>query len=298
MRNGKDYTVKVVKVTKPEDTSLVDLLRAEHAIGSVIDHAVIRRVFEFRILRQRLRLRGGLLFMEYVDGVPMSHKDFHRPISEILRLFGKVAEGLHAMHKAGFVHADLKPNNILVTPESAVKLIDLGQSSKIHEAKGRIQGTIDYIAPEQVQRGILDQRTDVFGLGAALHRIVTGRPVATEMNQTINVHSQSLVGKRLSQVRPTTDKDVPACVARLINDTCRYNAVDRLPDMPAVMERLNLARTILAKQAHAPGCPDDGYGREVTETSADRLHDPVLEELGLAGDREDSVDLEELGPLN
>ena len=81
MRTGKDYAVKIVKVARPEDTSYVDLLRSEHAIGSTIDHPVIRKVYELRIMRQRLRLRGAILFMEYVDGIPMSFKVFQRCIS-------------------------------------------------------------------------------------------------------------------------------------------------------------------------------------------------------------------------
>jgi serine/threonine-protein kinase len=200
------------------------------------------------------------------------------------------------MHKAGWVHADLKPNNILVTNEGTVKLIDLGQSSKIHEAKARVQGTIDYIAPEQVQRGILDQRTDVFGLGAALHRVVTGRPVATEMNQTISLHSQSLVGKRLSQIRYTATTDLPACVARLIDDCCQYNPAQRLPDMPAFMERLRLARTILSKRPAAAEGPVPA--EDYVDDEGDSPEDMILEELGLSGDVDDSVDLEDLSPLN
>ena len=261
MRTGKDYTVKIIKVRKPEDTSFVDLLRAEHLIGSSIDHPVIRQVYELRIMRHRLRIRGAILFMEYVDGVPMSDKEFCRPLAEVLTLLRKVAEGLHAMHLAGWVHADLKPNNILVTADDQVKLIDLGQSSKIHDAKPRVQGTIDYMAPEQVQRGILDQRTDVFGLGAALHRVVTGKPVATEMNQTVTLHSQSLVGKRISEIRDRQNIKLPTCIRRLVDDCCQTDPDDRIADMPALIERINFAQTILTKQqatrkitAGEPGC--------------------------------------------
>jgi len=175
MRTGKDYTVKIIKIAKPEDASFVELLKAEHAIGTAVDHPVIRKVYELRIMRQRLRVRGAILFMEYVDGIAMSEKDFQRPLVDVVRLFIPVAEGLSAMHQQGFVHADLKPNNILVAEDDQVKLIDLCQSCKIREAKPRIQGTIDYIAPEQVTRGVLDERTDVFGLGAALHRRRNGQ---------------------------------------------------------------------------------------------------------------------------
>ncbi len=249
MRNGKDYTVKIVKVVKPEDAGFVELLRAEYAIGSAIDHPVIRKVYELRMMRHRLRVRGAILFMEFVDGVSMGEKEFQYPLPDVLRFFGMVAGGLFAMHQAGYVHADLKPTNILVTPDEQVKLIDLGQSTRIREAKARVQGTIDYMAPEQVQRGVLDERTDVFGLGGTLHKVVTGKAIPTEMNQFIGMHSQSLVGRRIAEIRESVMHELPTCVARLINDCCQTDPHDRLPDMPAVIRRIELARTILSKRA-------------------------------------------------
>lgn len=253
MRTGKDYAVKIVKIVRPEDSSFVDLLRSELTIGSSVDHPVVRKIYELRLLRHRFRVRGAILFMEYVDGMSMRDSDFRFPLDEVLRFFSAAADGLHAMHRAGFVHADLKPGNILVTPDGAVKLIDLGQSAQINEAKPRVQGTIDYMAPEQVERGILDRRTDVFGLGAALHFVTTGKPVSTEMNQTITPYSESLVGKRLSQVRDSALAQLPACVARLIVDACHTDPAQRIPDMPAFIKRISLARTILAKQLAGNG---------------------------------------------
>lgn len=252
MRTGKDYAVKIVKVSSPEHMGFVELLRSELAIGSAIDHPVVRKVYELRILRQRLRVRGAILFMEYVPGVSMSDRAFKYTLDSILVLFREVAEGLAAMHRAGYVHADLKPNNIMVMPNGHVKLIDLGQSSKIYEAKTRVQGTIDYMAPEQAQRGILDQRTDVFGLGAALYRVLTRHSVATEMNQTVSIHSQSLAGKRVEEVRkPATANELPLALGRFIDDCCRSSPTDRLRDMTAVIERIDLVRTSLARQQSA-----------------------------------------------
>lgn len=295
MRTGKDYAVKIVKVRKPEDMSFVELLKSEHAIGSTIRHPILREIYELRLMRQRLRVRGGILFMEYVDGIAMSDKEFSRPMVHVLGLMRDVAHGLHAMHMAGYVHADLKPNNILVTREDAVKLIDLGQSSVMHEAKPRVQGTIDYMAPEQAQRGVLDQRTDVFGLGAALHRVFTGKPVATEMNQTVNLHSQSLVGKRVSELRDRQNVELPTCISRLIDDCCQAAPDDRVGDMPSVVERINLAIAILSKQQ-----AQDPESRKQTDklraskkvNESDALDDTILQELGLEN-RDDSVDLDE-----
>ncbi|MBI4718092.1 MAG: serine/threonine protein kinase [Planctomycetes bacterium] len=297
MRTGKDYAVKVVKVVKPEDMSFVDLLRAEYAIGSSVDHPVIRKVYELRIMRQRLRVRGAILFMEYVPGVSMSDREFSRSLDELLGLMRQAAEGLHAMHLAGWVHADIKPNNILVTPDNLVKLIDLGQSSRMREAKTRVQGTIDYMAPEQAQRGVLDQRTDVFGVGAALHRVVVGRPVLTEMNQTVSLHSQSLVGKRLEEVRKPMLDVLPTCVARLIDDCCKADPHDRISDMPALVERIELARAILSK--HAAAVPDapPPLGLEDDDSAEDALGDAIFEQLGIPADGDSSVDIEDFGDL-
>lgn len=253
MTTGKDYTVKIVKISKPEDSTYINLMRTEHQIGSLIDHPVVRKVYEFRYIRQRLRVRGAILFMEYVDGIPLSDKEYRKPLDETLRIFSEAAHGLYAMHRAGFVHADLKPGNILVTRDDEVKLIDLGQSCRLGEAKSRVQGTIDFIAPEQVQKGRLDERTDVFGLGAALHRLLTGRPIATAMNQSISVHSQSLLGKRVTDLRQPTMTELPTCVTRLIDDCCQANPQHRLSGMPAVIERIALARTLLARETSSVG---------------------------------------------
>ena len=83
------------------------------------------------------------------------------------------------MHQAGYIHCDIKPNNILINPECGIKIIDLGQSCKIGTVKARIQGTPAYIAPEQVLRKHLSHRTDIFNLGATMYWAMTGKNIPT-----------------------------------------------------------------------------------------------------------------------
>ncbi len=247
MRSGKDYAIKTAKVRSPEDIKVIELMRDEYTVGSRVDHPVVRKVYEFRLIRQRLRTRGALLFMEYVPGISMSDKSFKASLADVLQMFSRVAEGLAAMHRAGFVHADLKPGNIIVTPEADVKLIDLGQSCKLGDVKPRIQGTIDYMAPEQAQRATIDQRTDVFGLGATLHRVLTGKPVPTEMNQTVNPHSHRLLGKRVEEAPQPVLTELPLPVAKLIDECCRSAPDERPSDITKVLQRLVLAHAVLTK---------------------------------------------------
>jgi hypothetical protein len=134
------------------------------------------------------------------------------------------------------------------------------------------------MAPEQVQKGTLNARTDVFGLGATLHRVLTGKPIPTEMNQTINMHSQGLVGKRVAEIRTTATDELPVCVVRLIEACCQTNPEDRLPDMTALMDRIELARTILSvrpaeKRPVIDEEEEDDNDLERTATGLDFLDD-------------------------
>jgi serine/threonine-protein kinase len=261
IRSGARYAIKHVKVHTPDDMRFVDQLKDEYESGRLLDHPVIRKVFELRYVRRRLRIKSGMLFMEYVDGVPMNAPEFSRPIPELLRLFMQAAEGLTAMHKAGFVHADLKPGNLLVTGTQDVKLIDLGQSSRAYQAKSRIQGTIDYIAPEQASRDILDPRTDVFGLGATLYRLLTGKPIPTDMNQNVSMLTTRWLGKKVEERdEELAAVPLPTAIERFIEACCHKEPARRLPDMKAVIERLDLVRTIMLKRdgETAPGAPAEG----------------------------------------
>ncbi|UCF33370.1 MAG: serine/threonine protein kinase [Phycisphaerales bacterium] len=264
MRTGKDYAIKTTKVQKPEDMATVDMMRAEYAIGSTLNHASLRRVYELRMVRQRLRVRGAILFMEYVDGISMANPDFRRPLDEVLALLCKAAAGLHAMHQAGYVHADMKPNNILVTTDAEVKLIDFGQSTKCLEAKPRIQGTPDYMAPEQIHGRTLDPRTDVFGLGATMHKVFTGKHVQTVMNKTLNLAYQGSVGKRLDRTDPEEAlKEFPRALRRLLRDCCAHHPDERPADMTNVIERLQMVRTLLNRPLGEQDFDEEGFLDEI-----------------------------------
>lgn len=251
IETGELRAAKYVKLNTDDEKKFIDQLRLEQAAGQSWDHPVLRKVYDIRFIRKRLRLRAAVLMMEYVEGTSMSNSAFRPALAALLRYFRRAAEGLRAMHHCGYVHADLKPGNLLVTPDDDVKLIDFGQSSAMLEAKDRVQGTIDYMAPEQAHRSVLDQRTDVFGLGATLYRVLTGQAITTEMNKTAGLHAPTRIGKRLTDLQKPLTVKIPTCVARMIEDCCRDEPVDRLADMRAVINRIDLTQTILEHQKQA-----------------------------------------------
>jgi len=117
-----------------------------------------------------------------VDGLPMNEYVRTSPPSErqIADWLVALAEGLHEAHKRGVIHRDLKPNNVIVTPEGKPMLIDFGLASLVtaYQTQGRkdASGTFPFMAPEQARRDAqADHRVDVFGLGALLKYLLVGK---------------------------------------------------------------------------------------------------------------------------
>lgn len=225
------------------------LLQAENEfrIASRVQHPALRRCLEIRRIRKLFQVKELHILMEYVDA---------RSLEEIgalgqrglLGVFIKVAEGLDALHHMGCVHADIKPNNILVGPDNQVKIIDFGQSCPIGHVKRRIQGTPDYIAPEQVERGIpLDQRTDIFNFGATLYWSITGQAFPTVLPSKKRATGIDLVGPRDAVLPHELNPNIPAALSRLVMDCCKRNPKDRPSDMREVLHRLRVAQQVLDK---------------------------------------------------
>jgi len=257
IQTGDYYAVKHVKVLKPEDNRLVDQMRAEHECGSSLDHPVLRRTFELRYVRRRLRVIAAMLFMEFVEGETLWSCRGTCSVAEILEILEQAADGLEAMHRGGYVHADIKPGNILVQSGRRAKLIDFGQSAAIHQAKPRVQGTPDYMAPEQAARQTLDARTDVFGLGATLFRVLTGKAVATEMNRNVDMHSLGRVGMRIDENQAPTLDGFPPVIIKLIEDSIATDRDQRPATMRDFTLRCKTARMVLAKREQPSDQPSN-----------------------------------------
>lgn len=126
---------------------------------------------------------ADFIVMEYVPGRPLSDHLANEGLSsdEAIQYAIEIASGLEAAHAAGIVHGDLKPSNILVTSEGAVKLIDFGlarlqqREPDDHSGTYAITGTCGYMSPEQTRGERATVRSDIFSFGAVLYEMVTGR---------------------------------------------------------------------------------------------------------------------------
>src|SRR6185295_8479648 len=129
-KTGQVYALKRVLRKGPEDDRFLEQAETEYAIASQFDHPALRRCIKIIRRRRLLKVNELLILMELVDGTSL---DVHRPSSlvTLIQVFLQVAGGLAAMHRLGYVHADIKPNNILVNEKLVVKIIDFGKSCTI-----------------------------------------------------------------------------------------------------------------------------------------------------------------------
>lgn len=254
-KTGQVYALKRVLRRSSEDDRFLEQAEQEYAISSQFDHPALRKSHRLIKKRKLLKVSELYLVMDLFDGTSL---DTHRPseLHTLLQIFSQVANGLAAMHKLGYVHADIKPNNILVNDKTEVKLIDFGQSCPIGTVKTRIQGTPDYIAPEQVGRGPLTPATDIFNFGATLYWCVTDRHIPTLIPKKKNV----LVTIDPRELIPPIDLNpqVPQPLSRLIMDCVQNRPSLRPRDMADVLSRLELSLTVSRSAMRSSGSSEVG----------------------------------------
>jgi len=228
--------LKRIILERPEDVRVFEQTETEYKVAKRIDHPYVRKCYKLKKFRGIFKVKEMLLSMEYFDGNILEDCP-SLSLGDVLLVFRMVATGLNAMHREGFVHCDIKPNNILLSKAGSIKVIDLGQSCKIGTTKPRIQGTPDYIAPEQVKRRPLGPKTDIFNLGATMYWALTGKHIPTLIPK-INSFGLPIPQKR--QAPHEFKKQLPIGVSKLVMDCIKDDAAARPRDMMTVVSRLDL----------------------------------------------------------
>jgi len=245
-RTKQIWALKHVEKETAKDQRFLDQAEAEYSVASKLNHHGVRRITRLiRKKRQLISVKELYLVMELVDGLSLER---HRPTNmiEAVDIFHQLGQALAYMHDRGFVHADMKPNNVIVSDQNVAKIIDLGQSCKIGTVKPRIQGTPDYIAPEQVHRRPITPKTDIYNLGATMYWVLTGTHIPTAMPKGNSLVS-SLDDDFIERPRPVHElcPAVHPKLEELIMECVEVDSARRPGDMHAVVDRLNLILGIL-----------------------------------------------------
>ena len=175
---GQIVAIKIMPPHMAQNPVLLKRFEQEFRAASRLDHPNIVRALDYSD-------NGNMpyLVMEFVEGESLGQKlEREGPMNEgdAIRVIAQVAQGLHRAHKQNLVHRDVKPDNILVTPDGIAKLADLGLVKETETdlnltRTGRGLGTPHFMAPEQFRNAKnADIRCDIYSLGATLYQMVTG----------------------------------------------------------------------------------------------------------------------------
>jgi len=230
--------LKRVVYEKPEDIRVFEQMETEFKVTQKVDHPYIRKCYKLKKIRHFFKTRELLLSMELFEGQSLEDGPA-LSLVDVLLVFRMVANGLNAMHHNGFVHCDIKPNNILLNDTGLIKIIDFGQSCRTGTVKRRIQGTPDYIAPEQVLRKPISPKTDIFNLGATMYWALTGHNVPTMIPKKKNGIG-IVVPKEPLKSPHDIKKQIPPGVSKLVMDCVKDDPVERPRDMVSVISRLDM----------------------------------------------------------
>lgn len=150
------------------------MFASEVELGGKMHHKNIVRVLSADLEEKN----GPYLVMEYVKGVALDHHDRVNtlpPILTVLSVIEQVANALRYAAQLGVVHRDVKPGNIILLPNGLAKLTDFGCAIPVSAMGGEVAGSLAYMSPEQLDGESLDQRADIYALGAVIYRLLTGK---------------------------------------------------------------------------------------------------------------------------
>jgi eukaryotic-like serine/threonine-protein kinase len=220
-RLDREVALKVMHADLARDGDFVSRFIGEAKSVAKLSHPNIVGVYDQGADGQYL-----YLVMEYVPGWTLRAMLQERgwlPWQEALSVMDPVLAGLAAAHQAGIVHRDVKPENVLITADGRVKVVDFGLARATaavgNTRAGQIIGSVSYIAPEQVTGGRTDARTDVYSAGITLFEILTGRkPFTGESPLAIayaHVNSDvPTVSTVVGGIPPSVDQLVRAATSR------------------------------------------------------------------------------------
>lgn len=179
---GRDVAIKILDPELARDTAFRTRFRLEAQAASRMSHPSIVRVFdagEDDSAAQPI----PYIVMELVEGTLLKAiiADGPVPAADAVRYVDGILEALEYSHKAGVIHRDIKPGNVMVTPKGQVKVMDFGIARAVSDSSStvaettQIIGTAAYFSPEQAKGEPVDARTDLYSTGVVLYELLTGR---------------------------------------------------------------------------------------------------------------------------
>ena len=193
--------------------------------------------------------RQFYIAMELIEGVNLEYMvsaDKPMGATQALDIIRQVASGLRAASEAGLLHRDMKPGNVLITPEGRAKVIDFGlaMDSREGDTEEIIWATPYYVPPETLQRAPEDVRTDIYALGMTLRFLLTG--IESFQGDTSTLQALIQHKSKLVPLARSRAKNVPLSLAELVDHMTQFSPADRPKDYNELLEEIAEVQAELA----------------------------------------------------
>ena len=229
--------IKTLKPSYVNQETFVDRFKREARTAANLNHPNIVQIFDWGIEEE------PYFVMEYIEGDTLTSiisKNKTISLSDILFIGAQVSNGLHAAHQKGLVHRDIKPGNIMITPDGKVKVTDFGIVSLQNEESditktGSVLGTASYISPEQAQGKPVSIESDLYSLGTVLYELITGKTPFSG-DSPISTATKHLTEKpeKLSTFRKDLPKGVESAILKLL-EKATYDRFKSAEDLRATL---------------------------------------------------------------
>jgi serine/threonine-protein kinase len=236
---GRTVAIKILKDEYLGDPGFLERFRAEARHAALVNHEGIANVFDYGE-----EDGSAVLVMELGPGEALStilERDRVLATDRVLDIVAQTANALHAAHSAGLVHRDIKPGNLLITPDGRVKITDFGIARIADQvpltATGQVMGTVQYLSPEQASGHAASPTTDIYSLGIVAYEALAGRRPFT---------GESQVAIAMAQINETPP-ELPATIAEPVRNLV-YSSIAKSPaDRPASAAHLARAAQALRR---------------------------------------------------
>jgi serine/threonine-protein kinase len=229
--------IKTLKPNYVNQETFVDRFKREAKTAANLNHPNIVQIFDWGIEEE------PFFVMEYIEGNTLTSiiaKNRTISLSDILFIGAQVSSGLHAAHQKGLVHRDIKPGNIMITPDGKVKVTDFGIVSLQNEESditktGSILGTASYISPEQAQGKPVSIESDLYSLGTVLYELIAGKAPFSG-DSPISTATKHLTEKpeKPSVFRRDLPKGVESAILKLL-EKATYDRFKSAEDLRATL---------------------------------------------------------------
>ncbi|WP_420369222.1 protein kinase domain-containing protein [Curtobacterium sp. L1-20] len=233
---GRTVALKILKDEYLGDPGFLERFRAEARHAALVNHEGIANVFDYGE-----EDGSAYLVMELVPGEALStmiEREHTLPVDKVLDIVAQTANALQAAHAVGLVHRDIKPGNLLITPDGRVKITDFGIARIADQvpltATGQVMGTVQYLSPEQASGHPASPSTDIYSLGIVAYESLAGRRPFTGESQV------AIAMAHINEQPPALPGDIPEPVSALVMSCIAKKPADR----PATAA--NLARAAQA----------------------------------------------------